>query len=146
MARPKDWYINALKISVIDDLEKNISLLESLGYFKRKFIDWCAIQRMFYENDIFDEVNEFKETFINKRLYNTDVKLWKKISKQILKRDNYTCNYCNQVGGILEIDHIMPITKGGTNDFHNLITSCRKCNRQKKDKTVQEFYKWREGV
>lgn len=146
MARPKDWYVNALKIGVIDDLEQNASLSESLGYFKSKFIGWCAIQRVTYENNIFDEVNEFKETFINKRLYNTDVKLWKKISKQILKRDNYICSYCNQVGGILEIDHIIPITKGGTNDFHNLTTSCRKCNRQKKDKTVQEFYKWRESV
>jgi hypothetical protein len=77
------------------------------------------------------------------RLYSINVKEWKKITSFIFKRDNYTCSYCGQIGGILECDHITPISKGGSNDFENLTTSCRKCTRQKKDKTVEEFKVWR---
>lgn len=77
------------------------------------------------------------------RLYNVDIKLWKRICKEVFIRDNYTCTYCKNIGGILECDHITPISKGGSNDMGNLTTSCQKCNRQKKDKTVDEFNAWR---
>ena len=53
----------------------------------------------------------------------------------------YTCNYCGQVGGILEVDHIVPFSKGGGDDISNLTTSCRRCNRSKKDMTVEQFTK-----
>lgn len=78
------------------------------------------------------------------RLYERNLKLWKRISKEIFARDNYTCCYCGEKGGILEVDHIIPFSKGGTDNLENLITSCRKCNRQKKDMSVNEFKLWRE--
>jgi len=79
------------------------------------------------------------------RMYNHNVKQWYKIIKEVFKRDNYTCQYCGQVGGKLEADHIIPFSKGGSDEMSNLITSCRKCNRQKKDKSTNEFIKWREN-
>lgn len=49
---------------------------------------------------------------------------------RILRRDNFTCRYCGvsapQVK--LQVDHTIPVSKGGTNDFSNLITSCFECN------------------
>lgn len=145
MARPlpKNWYVNAQKIGIREDLEKRDDLKTRLSYFYTKFVSWCAVQRVTYENDIDDEVDEFEERFIKKRLYNIDIKLWKKISRQIFERDNFTCSYCGKVGGILEVDHIIPISKNGTNNLSNLTTACRKCNRQKKDKSVKEFEEWR---
>lgn len=62
---------------------------------------------------------------------------------EVFKRDNYTCKYCGRKGGILEVDHIIPFSKGGSNDLINLATSCRRCNRQKKDKDINEFLKWK---
>ena len=57
----------------------------------------------------------------------------------ILKRDNFTCQYC---GGkppevTLEIDHIIPRSEGGETKLDNLITSCRKCNSGKRNKKLQ---------
>lgn len=50
-----------------------------------------------------------------------------------MKRDNFTCQYCGAHGAgvVLEVDHIIPISKGGTSDMDNLITACLDCNRGK---------------
>ena len=58
----------------------------------------------------------------------------KQISKRtrfdVLKRDKFTCQYCGKSAPdvVLHIDHIVPVSKGGTNDIINLVTSCAECN------------------
>lgn len=54
----------------------------------------------------------------------------KKIRFEVFKRDRFTCQYCGRTAPdvILQVDHIKPVAKGGTNDIINLITSCRDCN------------------
>lgn len=146
MARPKpgiEWYRGINRIRVEKDLEEYPKIRKALGKYYKTFIRWASNQRFIYEENIKEEYKEFTNSIINKRLYNIDIKLWKKISKEVFERDNFTCTYCGQVGGILEIDHIVSISKGGTNHLDNLITTCRKCNRQKKDKTLEEFDKWK---
>lgn len=69
--------------------------------------------------------------------------MWYRIIKRVFKRDDHTCQYCGKVGGKLECDHIVPISKGGSNNENNLNTACQKCNRQKKDKSVKEFKEWK---
>jgi hypothetical protein len=64
-------------------------------------------------------------TFINKSL-----------RFAVLSRDNYTCQYCGKKAPdiSLEIDHKLPVSKGGDNRMDNLTTSCFDCNRGKSDK------------
>lgn len=52
---------------------------------------------------------------------------------EILQRDGFMCRYCGCQPGEteLQIDHIKPISQGGTNSLLNLITSCRLCNAGK---------------
>lgn len=54
---------------------------------------------------------------------------------EVLKRDNFTCQYCSSKPPKvpLEVDHIVPVSKGGKNDMSNLITACLDCNRGKSD-------------
>ena len=55
----------------------------------------------------------------------------------VLKRDNYTCRICGATaaeGAKLEVDHIKPVSKGGTTTMDNLQTLCRRCNRGKSAK------------
>ena len=56
-----------------------------------------------------------------------------KIRLQILKRDDYKCRKCGRspathVGIFLHIDHVIPFSKGGSNENDNLQTLCNKCN------------------
>ena len=52
---------------------------------------------------------------------------------EVFKRDNFTCQYCSAKPPTtpLEVDHIVPVCKGGVNDIENLITACFDCNRGK---------------
>jgi hypothetical protein len=48
----------------------------------------------------------------------------------VLARDGYRCRYCSSEES-LEVDHVVPLAKGGSNDPANLVASCRSCNRKK---------------
>jgi hypothetical protein len=52
---------------------------------------------------------------------------------RVMKRDKFTCVYCGKNGSEveLEIDHIIPVAKGGSNHMSNLQTMCAWCNRSK---------------
>jgi hypothetical protein len=58
---------------------------------------------------------------------------WYRLRFQILKRDNFTCRYCGQYAPnvILEVDHVIPVCEGGTDDPDNLVTACMACNQGK---------------
>ena len=59
-----------------------------------------------------------------------------KLKLKVLKRDNYKCLICGKSPSThpelsLEVDHILPVSKGGINDLENLQTLCIYCNRGK---------------
>lgn len=64
-----------------------------------------------------------------------------KLRQQIKVRDGYTCKFCGnsiykEPNLLLEIDHIIPVAKGGTTTESNLQTLCWKCNRSKSSKII----------
>jgi 5-methylcytosine-specific restriction endonuclease McrA len=56
---------------------------------------------------------------------------------RIYKRDGNECVYCGSSKN-LTLDHVIPKSRGGTNDWTNLVTSCLKCNLKKADRTPDE--------
>ncbi len=64
-----------------------------------------------------------------------------KLRNRIKERDHYTCCLCNnsihnEPNLLLEIDHIIPLSKGGFTEESNLQTLCWKCNRKKGSKII----------
>lgn len=58
-----------------------------------------------------------------------------KLRFQIFERDGFACVYCGRRApeATLEIDHIKPKSKGGSNHPENYATACRECNVGKGD-------------
>lgn len=69
---------------------------------------------------------------------------WPRIRKQILERDNHTCQIKNKrcTGTATHVDHIIPITQGGPWwDPDNLRAACSTCNYSRIDRTKQEAWR-----
>lgn len=58
----------------------------------------------------------------------------------VFRRDAFTCLYCGRrpPAVTLQVDHIVPTSKGGSDDESNLATSCSDCNLGKSDKDLQQ--------
>ena len=68
----------------------------------------------------------------------------------VLDRDGHSCVYCGRkeghigptetrLDGCMHLDHVVPVSHGGSGEVSNLVTSCRKCNMEKGDRTPAEW-------
>ena len=58
--------------------------------------------------------------------------------KEVLRRDNYTCQYCGSRPHFLTIDHVRPRHLNGPHSWENLVAACVPCNRKKGGKTLDK--------
>ena len=58
---------------------------------------------------------------------------------RVVRRDNNQCQVCGKIlkDDEIEFDHIIPISKGGSTEEHNLRLTCFKCNRDKSNEYEQ---------
>ncbi len=58
--------------------------------------------------------------------------------KEILRRDDYTCQYCGQRTPYLTVDHVIPRRFGGQYVWENLVAACPACNHRKGSHTPEQ--------
>jgi 5-methylcytosine-specific restriction endonuclease McrA len=58
--------------------------------------------------------------------------------REVLRRDNYTCQYCGQRSAYLTVDHIVPRRLGGEHSWENLVAACPTCNHRKGARTLDQ--------
>ncbi len=60
--------------------------------------------------------------------------------RHVYMRDEFTCQYCASRPGPkeLNLDHVLPRSRGGRSTWENLVTSCRRCNLEKGWATPEE--------
>jgi 5-methylcytosine-specific restriction endonuclease McrA len=75
-----------------------------------------------------------------------DVSSKRRIKESLRTSQQDCCWYCGEplLGGG-ELDHKTPIARGGRDNALNLALACLVCNRDKADKTVEEFMAWRKA-
>ena len=56
--------------------------------------------------------------------------------KNIMWRDDHTCQYCGVTGGMLTLDHVIPKSRGGGKVWNNIVACCIRCNQKKGDKLL----------
>jgi 5-methylcytosine-specific restriction endonuclease McrA len=56
--------------------------------------------------------------------------------RAVFARDDYRCQYCGSRAD--SIDHVLPRSRGGTDEWDNLAAACRSCNSTKRNRTPAE--------
>jgi 5-methylcytosine-specific restriction endonuclease McrA len=57
-------------------------------------------------------------------------------SRNVRNRDSEICAYC---GGYADsMDHILPVSRGGKNEWMNVVAACTPCNSRKDNRTPEE--------
>lgn len=58
--------------------------------------------------------------------------------RNIIKRDNHSCQYCGKNHQPMTIDHIIPKSLGGNESWENLVCACMRCNNKKGSRTPEQ--------
>lgn len=106
---------------VVDGKKESFDLNEIIDVLKS--IDSSKVKdgRRFYSREVWNSIERVERAKVSKEL-----------RQEIFERDGYTCVNCGSTEKeSLEIDHIMPISKGGKTEPGNLQTLCRDCNIRK---------------
>lgn len=87
--------------------------------------------------DIISKINQKRGSFyLNNDIWQSICrvergKVTNRMRFAIYERDHYRCKKCGRKTNDLEVDHIIPIAKGGKSTFDNLQTLCHRCNYRK---------------
>jgi 5-methylcytosine-specific restriction endonuclease McrA len=57
--------------------------------------------------------------------------------REVFKRDHHQCQYCDSTHR-LTLDHVIPLSKGGSHSWDNVVTACEPCNQRKGDRTPEQ--------
>lgn len=84
-----------------------------------------------------DEVRRTAER-LRKREYRRG---WLQLRADVFERDHYVCVYCLAMldAATARVDHVVPRSRGGSDDLDNLATACPGCNSAKGDRTPLEW-------
>lgn len=61
------------------------------------------------------------------------------VREYLLNKFNWQCAYCGVKGVPLEVEHIQPKSKGGSNRVSNLTLACHTCNQRKGNRDIKDF-------
>jgi 5-methylcytosine-specific restriction endonuclease McrA len=126
----------------MDDFKSTISKEQSMGYglaiydvdkiiniLKQRFE---TLDKDLTLRTIEDVVYELKNitNFIDNYQKSPRKYLSKKIKDAVFDKFKNKCSVCSSKKN-LEIDHIIPVSRGGTDDFNNLQLLCSRCNLEK---------------
>src|SRR3989440_761280 len=63
------------------------------------------------------------------------------VREYVLLKCNHQCSYCDGRSVPLELDHLQPRAKLGSNRVSNLVAACKPCNQRKGNQDIREFLK-----
>lgn len=137
---------------LFSDIAEVVTVNEEGAYEQYSFNSWAEVSefKAMFKDEFAHEENDWVRSpsiqlivprVIRLLTYNKVPKSEVRLSrKNIYERDRYTCQYCGEKlpSSKLNIDHVVPKSKGGRNSWDNLVCACIKCNTRKADKSLAE--------
>lgn len=147
----QDKYLEKRRRRMKDDEEyrKNVANYQK-EYRIKNSIELAKKRRERYKNDpeYRERITRQKKESLKRNASKTDSSKKRALDRnryikfrfQVLSRDSFCCRYCGKRPPevILEIDHVVPRSKGGESKEENYVASCRECNSGKFDVLLEE--------
>ncbi len=126
-AVPKGWLPPSLE-----------SRLDNILTWVNRIMKYCPIDSISMELVRFD-TQKMQNPEISGVEYQQGELHGYEVREYLLEKWNRKCAYCNKKDIPLQIEHIIPRSKGGSNRISNLTLACQRCNQTKGTKTATEF-------
>lgn len=139
----EDGFYSRLGLAVIDEATLNVEY--KFTYTSAGGMAQRSFTVPMNEDNIIELINRLESKLSMQALAKEQrAMMTSKLRKYIKERDHYTCCQCGnsiqkEPNLLLEIDHIIPIAKGGLTVEDNLQTLCWKCNRSKGAKLISTY-------
>ena len=125
--RPAGWLplsLNSIRANILTNA-RHLTALYPICHIA---VDTCRFDpRLIADPDVFGEG------------YQNSERDHMQVREYVMQRDNRTCQYCGKTGVRLEIDHVVPKSRSGSDRVSNLAASYRECNQGKGNMPVEEF-------
>jgi 5-methylcytosine-specific restriction endonuclease McrA len=114
------------------------SRVDNLISWVARYRRWCPISEIAVETLRFDP-----QLLLNPEIsgigYQNGTLAGYELREYLLEKFNRCCAYCGAENVRLEIDHVQPRSRGGTNKASNLVMACHECNRTKGNQLIESF-------
>ena len=126
-SKPEGWFAPSIQ----HKLETHLRLIEKLKNI-------LPITKIRVEVASFD-THKLQNPEIKGVEYQQGTLFGYEVREYLLEKWGRKCAYCGKSNLPLEIEHIVPKIRGGTDRVSNLTLACHKCNQKKGDRTAAEF-------
>jgi 5-methylcytosine-specific restriction endonuclease McrA len=125
--RPKGWLAPSL-----------LSRVLHLVTWVKRLARWCPVGAISQELVRFDTAL-LQDPAIAGQEYQRGTLFEAEIKEYLTLKWQHRCAYCAATNTRLELDHVHPRSKGGSNRVSNLVIACRTCNKSKADQAIETF-------
>ncbi|MTI31425.1 RNA-guided endonuclease IscB [Xanthovirga aplysinae] len=132
--RPKGWLAPSL-----------MSRVNNVNTWRNRIQSWCPVTSLTMELVKFD-TQKMQNAEISGVEYQQGELSGYEVREYLLEKFGRKCVYCDAKDIPLEIEHVIPKSKGGSDRVSNLTIACNKCNQKKNNKPVEEFLKDKPNV
>ncbi|CZQ80638.1 hnh endonuclease [Trichococcus palustris] len=117
-----------------------VSIEQDIVHFVKKMRNLCMIQLAAVESVKFD-MQKMENASITDVVYQQGTLMGYEIRHYLLEKKGHACQYC---GGLsqdkhLEVEHMHPKSRGGSDRLSNLNVACHTCNQDKDNRTLAEY-------
>ncbi len=116
------------------------SRLDNIASWFKRIKSWCPLSEIHIEHVNFD-TQKLQNAEISGIEYQQGELQGVEVRQYLLDKWERKCAYCGVSGVPLEIEHVIPKSKGGTDKISNLTIACVPCNQRKGNKFIDEFLK-----